>query len=37
MCVCGGGGGVGGEALYPGVGCPHLPQVNSDYVHRDEI
>ena len=29
------GGGV--EALYPGVDCPHLPHVNSDYVYRDEI
>ena len=29
--------GVGGGALYHGVECPPLPQVNSDCVHRDEI
>ena len=29
-------GGVG-EVLYPGVDCPPLSQVNSDYVNRDEI
>ena len=27
----------GGGTLYPGVDRPPLPQVNSDYVHRDEI
>ena len=27
----------GGEALYPRVECPPLPQENSVYVHRDEI
>ena len=27
----------GGWTLYPGVGSPPLLQVNSDYVHRDEI
>ena len=28
---------VEGEGtLYPRVDCPPLPQVNSDYVHRDE-
>ena len=27
----------GGGALYPGVDCPSLPQVNSDNVDRDEI
>ena len=28
---------VEGGTLYPGVDCPPLPQVNSDYVHSDEI
>ena len=29
--------GDGWGALYPGVRCSSLPQVNSDCVHRDEI
>ena len=29
--------GVGLGALYPGVECPFLLQVNSGCVHRDEI
>ena len=29
--------GVGVGAHYAGIECPTLPQVNSDYVHRDEI
>ena len=28
---------MGGGDTLPGVECPHLPQVNSVYVHRDEI
>ena len=26
----------GAGTLYPGVDCPLLPLVNSDYVHSDE-
>ena len=28
---------VDGRALYPGIECTPLPQINSNGVHRDEI